>query len=216
VTIGNQFNYSGPTTNLKWSVLLPTGWSLASNDAIGASANPPAGATGLVEWDWATLPASPIGYSYTLNVPAGDLTEHPLAALVGFEFDGMAIQFTAKPDPLMVGFTHSGDSSHDFRISLLELTRVIELYNTRNGTVRTGCYSVQTGTEDGFTPEPTRASTAAPTLAQFHSADENRDGKISLLELTRVIELYNYRSGTTRTGQYHVQAGTEDGFAAGP
>jgi hypothetical protein len=33
---------------------------------------------------------------------------------------------------------------------------------------------------------------------------------------TRVIELYNVRSGTTRTGAYHVQAGTEDGFAPGP
>jgi hypothetical protein len=46
--------------------------------------------------------------------------------------------------------------------------------------------------------------------------DVNRDGKISLTELTRVIELYNYRSGTTRTGQYKPQSGTEDGFAAGP
>lgn len=31
-----------------------------------------------------------------------------------------------------------------------------------------------------------------------------------------MIELYNYRSGTTRTGQYKAQAGTEDGFAPGP
>jgi len=54
------------------------------------------------------------------------------------------------------------------------------------------------------------------TLASWHSADSNRDGKIGLLELTRVIELYNYRSGTIRTGEYHVQAGTEDGFALGP
>jgi hypothetical protein len=82
--------------------------------------------------------------------------------------------------------------------------------------VRTGCYSVQTGTKDGFIPEPTRASTATATLAQFHSSDVNRDGKISLLELTRVIELYNFRSGTTRTGQYDVHAGTEDGFVPGP
>jgi len=49
----------------------------------------------------------------------------------------------------------------------------------------------------------------------FHDADSNRDGRINLLELTRVIELYNYRSGTTRTGQYKPQAGTEDGFAPG-
>jgi hypothetical protein len=31
-----------------------------------------------------------------------------------------------------------------------------------------------------------------------------------------VIELYNFREGTTRTGRYHVQPGTEDGFATGP
>jgi len=52
----------------------------------------------------------------------------------------------------------------------------------------------------------------------YHSADTNHDGKLSLLELTRVIELYNYRVGTSRTGQYHVQTSppTEDGFAPGP
>jgi hypothetical protein len=31
-----------------------------------------------------------------------------------------------------------------------------------------------------------------------------------------VIELYNTRSGPTRTGEYHAQSDTEDGFAAGP
>ena len=52
--------------------------------------------------------------------------------------------------------------------------------------------------------------------AACHSADEDRNGKLSLFELTRVIELYNVHSGTTRTGQYRVQSGTEDGFAPGP
>jgi hypothetical protein len=31
-----------------------------------------------------------------------------------------------------------------------------------------------------------------------------------------VIELYNYRVGTARTGQYKIQSGTEDGFGLGP
>ena len=31
----------------------------------------------------------------------------------------------------------------------------------------------------------------------------------------RVIELYNVRAGATRTGAYHAQGGTEDGFAPG-
>lgn len=56
-------------------------------------------------------------------------------------------------------------------------------------------------------------------LTTYHAADANRDGLLSLFELTRVIELYNARSGTTRTGAYHVATtptATEDGFAPGP
>ena len=52
-------------------------------------------------------------------------------------------------------------------------------------------------------------------FASRATADRGRNFRINLLELTRVIELYHYRSGTVRTGQYHVQAGTEDGFAPG-
>ena len=111
---------------------------------------------------------------------------------------------------------HSADTDENFQISLLELTRVIEIYNTRNGTTRTGCYKADAAGEDGFAPDPTRPPGAIVTLPFYHSADSNRDGNVTLLELTRVIELYNYRNGTTRTGQYHVQAGTEDGFAPGP
>jgi len=111
---------------------------------------------------------------------------------------------------------HSADVNRDGRVSLLELTRVIELYNVRNGTTRTGGYSVATtSTEDGFSGASERTNAETATLARYHSADTNRDGRIALLELTRVIELYNQRSGTTRTGQYKPQAGTEDGFSPG-
>jgi hypothetical protein len=123
----------------------------------------------------------------------------------------------AQADPLLLWPRHhTADSNHDSALGLLELTRVIELYNTRNGTARTGCYTVGSGTEDGFAPDPTRTAAAKVTLSAYHSADENRDGKLSLLELTRVIELYNYRAGTLRTGQYHIQPGTEDNYSPGP
>jgi hypothetical protein len=117
-------------------------------------------------------------------------------------------------DPAVLTIAHCADVDRDLRIGLIELTRVIELYNTRLNTVRTGRYTVQAGTEDGFAQDP--AATTNQILTRYHSADSNRDGQITLNELTRVIELYNTRSGTTRTGQYHVQAGTEDGFAPGP
>jgi hypothetical protein len=64
---------------------------------------------------------------------------------------------------------------------------------------------------------------AGAAIISFHSADTMGatpgtppDGKINLAELLRVIELYNYRAGTVRTGQYRVLTGSDDGFAPGP
>jgi hypothetical protein len=152
-------------------------------------------------------------------VPSNQDGARELVALATLSPGGAIPQILAQTDPLLsyIGSArHGADTDGSGRLSLLELTRVIELYNTRNGTTRTGCYAVQTGSEDGFAPEPARAGSATVSLAAYHSADSDRNGKISLLELTRVIELYNTRSGTTRTGQYHAQVGTEDGFAPGP
>ena len=67
-----------------------------------------------------------------------------------------------------------------------------------------------------FDRELLKGNTATVVLDYYYSADSNHDGKLGLGELLRVIELFNYRDGTVRTGQYHVQPGTEDGFAPGP
>ena len=175
------------------------------------------GTTDLAEWSWNTPPPSPVVFSYVLNVPSNTTGRHELAALVSVPSPDGLVQLLATPDPLVLGQLHSADSDSDFRISLIELTRVIELYNTSNGTTRTGCYTVaSSASEDGFAPDPTRPAGGVVTLSRYHTADSNRDGTISFSELTRLIELFNYRSGTVRTGQYHVQAGTEDGFAPGP
>jgi len=111
---------------------------------------------------------------------------------------------------------HNADSDGDGKIGLVELTRVIELYNARIGTTRTGRYMIVDGTEDGFGLDAITPAAAPATLARLHSADSNRNATIGLVELTRVIELYNTRTGTVRTGTYHLLIGTEDGFAPGP
>ena len=148
-------------------------------------------------------------------MPAGQSGLQELVALVGVS-NGTSLQFLATPDPLSVPpvMTHGADTDQNYHISLLELTRVIELYNVRNGTVRTGAYRLNTATEDGFDSDPARSGTAAFT--PYHTADTNGNGLLGLIELTRVIELYNVRAGTARTGAYHLQADTEDGFAPGP
>jgi hypothetical protein len=221
VTVTNTMTYTNTVSSLGWSVLLPTGWSFASSSGSAGDVGPTVGDTDELDWAWTSPPASPVTFTYTLNVPAGTSGQQSIAALAVLRPNNGLIQILAQPDPLIANPVsptqfHSADENQDGKISLLELTRVIELYNTHNGTTRTGAYTVQAGTEDGFAPDPTRTAGAAVTLATYHSADENHDGKISLLELTRVIELYNYHSGSVRTGQYHAQAGTEDGFAPGP
>jgi hypothetical protein len=220
VTISNTMVYGGTATSLRWSVVLPDGWTFASSSGATGATPPAPGTPSLIEWVWTSVPASPLTFTYTLNVPIGTDGDRLITALVAFRQNGATGNIIVKSDPLVVRnmtSRHSADTDGNFQISLFELTRVIELYNTRNGTVRTGAYDrATTITEDGFMGAPGRAGVPT-TLTRYHSADSNRDGMISLFELTRVIELYNYRNGTVRTGAYHVDPNnTEDGFAAGP
>jgi alpha-tubulin suppressor-like RCC1 family protein len=218
VMITNTITFVGAGSALGWSVLLPNGWRYAAVGVGEPAVKPDSGSTDLLEWAWTTLPVSPVTFTYGLQVPGTVVGDQTLAALVIFRAAGAAAQITAKPDPLVLTQValHSADTDRNFRIGLLELTRMIELFNTRNSTNRTGAYRVDATGEDGFSPEPTRTKTAVVTLASYHSADSNRDGKVDLFELTRLIELYNFRVGTSRTGDYHTAAETEDGFAPGP
>ncbi len=106
---------------------------------------------------------------------------------------------------------HTADTDEDFKLGLSELLRVIELYNTRAGSTRTGAYNEGDGSIDGFAIDPREAS-AEVTLSRYHDADTDGDAKLSLGELLRVIELYNVRNGSIRSGQYCIQLGTTDGF----
>ncbi|MBI2517679.1 MAG: hypothetical protein HYV95_12315, partial [Opitutae bacterium] len=112
---------------------------------------------------------------------------------------------------ILTNVLNSADTSGDKALSLTEMMRVVAFYRATDGTSRTGAYQAQGGTVDGFAPNG-----AGGTLSSYHSADYNRNGKIELIELMRVAALYRYSNGTSRTGQYHNQNGTIDGFAPGP
>jgi alpha-tubulin suppressor-like RCC1 family protein len=214
VTVTNTLSYGSGVSGLAWQLILPNGWSYVSGSGAEGDIKPVVGTTELLEWAWSSTPASPATFTVTLSVPASETGTKALSALVISRTNGTANTEIVNPTPLNLSSAptlHSADTNRDRRISLLELTRVIELYNTRSGSVRTGQYTELAGSEDGFT-----AGSAGTLLTRYHTADSNNDGRISLLELTRVIELYNYRQGTVRTGQYRPQSGTEDGFAPGP
>ena len=218
--ITNTITYVGAPSEVSWALTLPAGWTLVSNAGSDGDVQPAIGATNAVEWDWsgslATSP-SPITFTYVVSVPFGSTGSQPLSATVSIT-DGGVTQVLAAPDPLPITLAihHSADEDKIGALNLSDLTRVIELYNTHSGSIRTGCYLTDEASEDGFAPDASRATSAPFTLPYYHSADEADAGSLTLSNLTRVIALYNYHAGSSRTGQYSIAAGTEDGFQPGP
>jgi hypothetical protein len=218
VTITNTLAFTATPDALSWEVQLPAGWSYVSSEGSAADVQPEVGDVSNLGWAWVTIPESPIVFTYTVNVPYGSVGAQQILSQIFLYDGGPQSEFMATPNPLTLDLTfyHSADEAQSGSLNLSDLTRVIELYNTRAGSLRTGCYRTDPTSEDGFKPDPTRPNTAAVILPYYHSADEADVGFIDLAELTRVVELFNYHSGNTRTGQYHAAAGTEDGFAPGP
>jgi len=211
--VRNTITYSGSLSQLGWQVVLPKGWRFVSSDVVGA-ASPLPYEENLLEWIWPTVPTGPIVFTYTLSAPLDSTGSIALSALVLSRSGAQAFTDLVLPSPVVIGGLprlHSADTNQDSRLSLAELLRVIELYNTREQSVRTGSYSEQIDSEDGFAPGQTGS-----LLTRYHSADTDHNGRISLLELLRVIELFNYRINNSRTGQYHLDPGSDDGFAPGP
>jgi len=136
--------------------LLPTGWKYLGSGGSEGGVRPTYKNADLIEWSWTTVPSSPIEFTYMVSVPAGTTGDQVIASLVTSQAAGTNYQTMAKPDPLVIrsASLHTADSNRDGKISLTELTRVIELYNYRSGTTRTGQYKPQAGSEDGFTPGP--------------------------------------------------------------
>lgn len=166
---------------------------------------------------WLELDTDDFSYGTETVTPAGSFTmsgvwfmasatETP--AEVGFAFGFSDAYFTARTAPTR----HTGDTNEDGALSLAELLRVIELYNTRFGSTRTGRYLPDESSGDGFSPDSSQAVTKMALYPDYHTADFNRDGAVSLNELLRVIELYNIREGTIRTGRYGLDPNTADGF----
>ncbi len=93
---------------------------------------------------------------------------------------------------------HTADQDGNNLISLSELLRVIQFFNS-NG------YHCEAGTEDGFAP-----GTGPQTCAAHDSDYTPQDWQIGLSELLRLIQFFN-------SGGYHAcpEESTEDGFCPG-
>ena len=217
-TVNGRVEWIGTASTVRWQWLLPTGWTVVGppEDTPTATVPPRAGDELLAEWSWESPGVASVSMGMNLASNEAFQGVATLTASVELVRGGVDSSLLATPEPLVVRSPrHSADADRDQRLDLSELLRVIELYNTRFGTTRTGTYRVVAGTEDGFAADA-RDPHATYEDARFHSADTDRDGTLSLSELLRVIELYNTRSGTTRTGAYRVEVATADGFAPEP
>ena len=207
-----RIDYTGTLTSLGYEVVLPAGWSYAS-DTSTAGVKPAPGDQGTIALAWTSIPVSPVEFDLVVNVAAGTTGEQTISAQVSIRQGGPEFRADATPNPLRLNAYlpyHSADTTQDWKFSLTELTRVISLYNYRVNSIRTGELHAETGTEDGYAAGP------GAQTSRGHSADTSGNWMFSLTELTRVISLYNYRDGSIRTGDYQRQAGSEDGYAPGP
>ena len=106
-------------------------------------------------------------------------------------------QFADCDDMGYEGICHSADTDKNWHISLPELLRGIQLYQS-------GSYSCATDSPDGYQPGD------GPQDCPPHLSDYSpQDWRISLGELLRLIQLYN-------AGGYRPASGTEDGYEVIP
>jgi hypothetical protein len=112
---------------------------------------------------------------------------------LAIDFAGLSIEVTQQSGQ------HSADITQDWGISLSELLRVIQFYNSPG-------LHCEAGTEDGYAPGP------GSSACDAHDSDYiPTDWDINLSELLRLIQFYNFVGGS-----YHPDPLGEDGFGAGP
>ncbi len=145
----------------------------------------------LVHLNFQVSPSAKVGASTVVRDTATTASDAAGNAISLSVADG-AVTVTQGPKP------HSADYNQDWSISLSEVLRMVQLHNV-------GSFHCDASTEDGYAAGPGDQSCTP------HDSDYiPSDWAISLSELMRIIQFYNAPNGS-----YHLQSGTEDGYAPG-
>lgn len=192
--------FQGETANLTSNALAFKGGNANTLYAQGVlpgiyAPNPFLSGSSLSHWD-------------TGNIAGGAVMEHQIISgtkrrnYAPVDIGGLIdIGWTSAAFADNTGATHSADQNTDNFISLSELLRVIQFFNSGGY----ACAQPPNSTEDGYAPGAGDQSCVA------HSSDYSpTDFQISLSELLRLIQLFN-------SGGYHAcpDEGTEDGYCPG-
>jgi len=207
VTISSTITYQN-VASLGFRVNVPSGWEFVSDTEAAAISSPQPGDQGAIDWVWTTPPASPFTFTYTLQTSSDGGERFIEAEVVAVDGGGAAFSADATPHPLVLEGTpfHSTDNNRNFLLDLPEILTTVNLFNYNNGSSRTGEYHLLNGV---YAPGP-------GAISGTHSTDYNQNGRIETQEILRTVGIYNYRDGNVRTGQYHPDGASVDGFAPGP
>ncbi len=153
-----------------------------------------------------------VWYTLLINITEGQGTTSPNAGQQYLYLEGQTQVVRAIPANGWMFGAWTGDTEGIANIDQPEITVPMD----RNRTI--GVIFIQIppegeGTPEGTvegegTPEGTPEGTVEGEIPP-HNADQNGDGQINLSELLRVIQFFNF-------GEYHCDAGSEDGYAPGP
>ncbi len=193
--------------SLQITEFLPEGWLVSVSSVLDKSGaqvtlKTDVSANTLV-FDWTAIPTFPIEIEYAAIPDQGTTTLRTLLGQVGYQAEAgvlgsSGIVPTMLAEELPAEYAHSADIDANWRISLSELLRVIQLYNS-------GAYHVDPLGEDGYAPG------AGSQDGWPHDADYLNNWRITLQELLRIIQLYN-----TESRYYYIADGTEDGYMPAP
>ena len=185
--------------------ILPEGWAIEILDKAEASVTlKSVENVQALQFDWMNPVEFPMEITYQVT-PSGDASGiHTILGQIGYlnsmnEEMGEGIIPTVLAALLPQEYTHSADTDGDWRITLGELLRVIQLFNG-------GAYHWDESVEGGYAP-----GLGAIPEGWNHHADYNNNGRIELAELLRVIQLYN-----SETRFYYISDRSEDGYMVAP
>lgn len=187
---------------------LPAGWSYVTTVSGSVpGVTPVAGETGLIEFAWFPLPEDyPVTFTYRVEIAVGATGTKTLSGRALVLIDGVG-EISASASLLVPkqgdGPFHTADINLSGTISLSELLRLIQFYNSGGF----HCADFPGDTEDGYVP-----GLLGNKACAFHQSDyAPQDWQMSLSELLRAIQFYNTLGLYACPGE-----NTEDGFCPGP
>ncbi len=95
-----EVSLGGAAGRVDFAALLPPGWQLAGSESPSAFRRPAAGATELLEWSWAEVPAGTLRFRYHVVPPAGLSAEAVISAIVTLERAGVTSRSLVQPEQL--------------------------------------------------------------------------------------------------------------------